>query len=181
MHKFIIDPKRDYVRMEDGDINPSQEELGMSDVEYEALCMNDTAYRAQLALFNQVYRQETASKSIVKKERKKYKLLDHWFKTIDKTELKDLLLKNMDKAAMIASDLSASSNNLHFRGYYMESTERIKAHNLSIPTAITDNKLAGFPNYDGHQMYGTPIQFFRMYMTFFPPLRRKKKEIVMKM
>lgn len=179
VNKFIIDPKRHYERTDDGEINPSRIELGLNQDEYDALLMNNSAYIAQVMLFNQAYRQQVMAKTINKKERRKYKLVDHWFKTIDKTQLSDLLLKNIDKACMIASELSATSNNLHFRGYYMESIERIKPHNLTIPTAMSDNKLAGFPDFDGQQLYGTPTQFFRMYMAFFPPLRRKKKEIAM--
>lgn len=178
MKKYILDPKRNYERTSDGEINPSREELGLTPEEYDDLCSNNSAYIAQVALFNMSYRQKMATLTVKEKERKRLKLIDHWFKTIDKIYLHDMILRNMPKGIEVAISLAESANNHHFRSYYYESVERIKPHNLKIPTAVTDVKLLGFPSFDGTSLYGTPTQFFKMYMTFFPPLKRKRKELV---
>lgn len=174
-YKIKIDPKREYVRHADGDIIPDFEDLHMTPDDYEELTMDNARFITVVKMFNDEYQRFLSVGLAGKSERRRAKLTDHWFKRVDKTVLRDIIVRNIPNAIKSADTLAQKENNPHFRSYYYDAVFRIKESNMDIPTSLPESKLAWFPHFDGHKIRGTDLQIFRMYMAFFPSVKRVRK------
>ena len=176
-YKIKIDPKREYRRHADGDIVPGPEDLSMSEYDYAELTMDNDRFITVTKMFNDEYQRVLSVGSVGKSERRRAKLTDHWYRRVDKAVLREILIKNLPNAVRLADELGAKEENPHFRGYYFEASMRLREYNLNMPEMFPDNRLAHFPKFDGKHLSGTPLQMFRMYMAFFPSVKRKTKTL----
>jgi len=151
---------------------PTYKEMGYTLEEFEALDwekpQTTAEWDARLLAFQIKHRKKIVEKKKQSKEVKMQKFVDHWYSTLNSTEI-GLLIEDSRKLADQAIDRVLESEKLPaMRNYY--DTLRLKVKTASYKIMPADlNKLARFPSYDKgtNSLTGSAYSFVKLWSHVF--------------
>ena len=163
---------------------PTLEQLGVSHEEFDRRFEEDSVksdkwYSAIVEVWQSRRKSELIAIDAKKAEKQRIEELNHWYNSLSKEKVGELITQSIDKKDEIISDMiSHISKRSPLTGYYFSLGSRIVKENLETPKAAY-KKLKKFPRYNSSsdRLVGSSDQFVTMFIVCFPPLDRKIRKM----